>query len=115
MKVLVGTEYDIRHNFIDSFIHAGKAYVVYSHGKRIYIFDAKCPHAHGDLRQAAYEGHSVVCPSHGLRFDLESGDVDINDIKDDFRDGIVARGGDRLRLRLLPHETVDGEVFVEID
>lgn len=114
MKVLVGNEFDVRNNFITEFSHEGKPYVVYCYKRTICVFAAKCPHAQGDLRRADYEDEYVVCPSHGLRFSLKTGEVDVNDIKDDFRNNIIARGIDSMRLKLLPVEIEDGSVYVEI-
>lgn len=34
---------------------------------------ALCPHLRGKLAQGKLEGHVVVCPSHGSRFDVRNG------------------------------------------
>jgi nitrite reductase/ring-hydroxylating ferredoxin subunit len=115
MKKLVGSEYEIRNNFITEFSHIGKTYVVYYYKGKICVFDAKCPHARGDLRTASYENEYIVCPSHGLKFSLKTGDVDVSDIKDDFRKSIMAKGLESLKLFLLPTEIDNGYVYVELD
>ncbi|HOV94984.1 MAG TPA: Rieske 2Fe-2S domain-containing protein [Spirochaetales bacterium] len=115
MKVLVGSEFDIKNHFIDSFTHGARTYVVYSNRNRIYVFDSKCPHANGDLRAASYDGGFVVCPSHGLRFSLKNGEVDTNEIEDDFMKSILAKGVDKMRLKLLQVTIEKGNVYVELD
>ncbi|HNX73352.1 MAG TPA: Rieske 2Fe-2S domain-containing protein [Spirochaetales bacterium] len=115
MKVLIGSEFDIKNHFIDSFSHGPRTYVVYSNRNRIYVFDSKCPHANGDLRAASYDGDFVVCPSHGLRFSLKNGEVDINEIEDDFQKSILAKGVDKMRLKLLQVLIEKGNVYVELE
>ena len=94
---------------------SGSNYVAYCHRKCIYIFNAKCPHANGDLRQATYEGIYIKCPSHGLRFNLSTGEVDTNEITDDFKKSIISRGIDSYTLKLITYEKINGMIYVDMD
>jgi len=43
--------------------------------KEIFAVDELCPHRAGPLSEGSCEGHSIVCPWHGAKFDLRSGNV----------------------------------------
>jgi nitrite reductase/ring-hydroxylating ferredoxin subunit len=114
MRVLIGAERDVKDGFVNSFSHAGRKYVVVYYRKKIRAFDAKCPHANGDLSRASIEGDFVACPSHGLRFSLESGAADSGEVKDDFLKGILARGLETMRLKFVEVEVADGDAYALI-
>lgn len=38
-------------------------------------FESNCPHRGGPLADGSLHGQAVVCPWHGFRFDLRSGEV----------------------------------------
>ena len=61
---------------------AGSSRVVYYDGDQVAIFNVggqlhavsnRCPHANGSLVDGVVENGSVVCPSHGSRFNLATG------------------------------------------
>lgn len=41
---------------------------------RVFAVQATCPHRGGPLADGLVGGHSVICPLHALRFDLETGE-----------------------------------------
>lgn len=114
-KVFVGTESDIRNHFIDSFSHGDRNYVVRIFKKEIRIFDARCPHARGDLRTAREEDGCLVCLSHGLRFSLRTGLVNLDDVGDDFSPGMQTDRIRSLALQFLPVENQGGKIYACID
>jgi nitrite reductase/ring-hydroxylating ferredoxin subunit len=69
-------------------------------GDRIHAVSNICPHQHPAALYTGYieEGH-VVCPIHGWRFDLETGN------KDSGTHG----------LRVFPVEVKNGEIFVTVE
>jgi len=61
---------------------AGSSRVVYYKGDQVAIFNVggelravsnRCPHANGSLADGVVRDGSVICPSHGSRFDLATG------------------------------------------
>jgi len=61
----------------------GATKVVYHHGEQVAVFNTdgtlraisnRCSHANGPLADGRVEGDSVVCPYHGSRFDLSTGE-----------------------------------------
>jgi nitrite reductase (NADH) small subunit len=67
---------------------------------RVVAFENKCPHAGGPLAMGAVQGSEVICPWHFFRFDLLSGKP-------------AAISESVMRLRLLPVDVKDGQVFVQ--
>jgi len=49
--------------------------LVYHVDGAFYATDSECPHAFGPLEDGHLEGHVVVCPLHGSRFDVTTGAV----------------------------------------
>ena len=45
-------------------------------GERFLATDNQCPHKGGPLCDGIVTGHSVVCPLHAWKINLESGDVE---------------------------------------
>jgi chlorite dismutase/nitrite reductase/ring-hydroxylating ferredoxin subunit len=65
---------------------------------RIVAFGARCPHANGPLADGQLEGESIVCPWHGSRFHLGTGQP---------------VGGPAARpLTLFPTKVEDGHIWV---
>jgi 3-phenylpropionate/trans-cinnamate dioxygenase ferredoxin subunit len=55
---------------------AGDRRVLVAHvAGAFYALDAKCPHLGGDLSRGKLDGHIVICPLHGSRFDVRDGSV----------------------------------------
>ena len=44
-------------------------------GETFYAFDDNCTHAHVMLSRGELEGNEVVCPLHGARFDVKTGEA----------------------------------------
>jgi nitrite reductase/ring-hydroxylating ferredoxin subunit len=44
-------------------------------GGTFYAIDNRCPHVGGPLGEGAIEGKVVICPWHGSRFDITTGEV----------------------------------------
>src|SRR5215468_4392203 len=40
---------------------------------RVFATQAECPHRGGPLADGLLGGHSLICPLHSLKFDLETG------------------------------------------
>lgn len=51
----------------------GKPVVIFNVGGQFYAIGDACTHDNGPLGDGALEGHEVVCPRHGARFDLRDG------------------------------------------
>ena len=51
----------------------GRRFAVFPLADGFRVTDAACPHNGGELAEGRVDGHSVVCPSHWYRFDLDSG------------------------------------------
>jgi len=66
-------------------IPLGEARVFHIDGRQVAIFrcrsgevfatSAECPHAGGPLADGLVGSHSVICPLHGLVFDLRTGEA----------------------------------------
>ena len=54
----------------------GISVAVFNSGGKLYALEAECGHRKGPLDQGRVVGGAVVCPWHGARFNLESGEVD---------------------------------------
>ncbi|HEV8551124.1 MAG TPA: Rieske 2Fe-2S domain-containing protein [Polyangiaceae bacterium] len=54
-------------------VGATKLAVFRARNGRIFATDARCPHRGGPLADGLLGGHTLVCPLHSLRFDLETG------------------------------------------
>jgi ferredoxin-nitrite reductase len=46
---------------------------VFRRGHELFALADRCPHAGASLAQGRLEGHEVVCPQHGYRFELRTG------------------------------------------
>jgi len=58
------------------FVEIDEAYlVVFNIAGDIYAIDDVCSHDDGPLGDGDLEGHEVICPRHGARFDVRSGKV----------------------------------------
>jgi 3-phenylpropionate/trans-cinnamate dioxygenase ferredoxin component len=42
---------------------------------KYYAVDNRCPHLNGDLSKGKLFGTTIICPSHGSKFDLRDGHV----------------------------------------
>jgi len=51
----------------------GKPVVLFRLGERYYAIGDVCTHDNGPLGDGDVEGHEVICPRHGGRFDIRTG------------------------------------------
>ena len=54
---------------------AGRDIAIFNLGDRFVATDNRCPHKGGPLADGIIAGGAVVCPLHGWKIDLSSGDV----------------------------------------
>lgn len=54
---------------------AGKEIALFNLGDRFLAIDNRCPHKQGPLADGIVSGHTVVCPLHAWKIDLETGSV----------------------------------------
>lgn len=80
---------------------AGLDLAVFKVGEMAYAIDDSCPHAGASLANGRLLGRRVVCPAHGLKFDLGS----------DCADG--TRGPATLEVMKYAVRTVDGMVMLD--
>jgi nitrite reductase/ring-hydroxylating ferredoxin subunit len=112
MKTLIGSEKDIKNNLVDRIEINGITYVVHYYQKNVYVFNSKCPHAQGNLLYGTFDNEFVVCPSHGIRFNMKNGKANIDEIHDDFKNSILRKGIDSINLHLLTTTIENGNVYV---
>jgi 3-phenylpropionate/trans-cinnamate dioxygenase ferredoxin subunit len=51
----------------------GQAIVVFNVGGDFFAIGDVCTHDNGPLGEGELDGHAIVCPRHGARFDIRSG------------------------------------------
>ncbi len=66
---------DLRDGEMKLFELAGYEYLVIRRGDQFYGLDNFCTHEGGTLSEGKLEGDDVVCPVHGGRFRIRTGDV----------------------------------------
>ncbi len=74
-SIRVGTKQDFKDGGLTSVNAGGLAVCVARTGETFYAFDDKCTHAHVVLSRGDLEGDEVVCPLHGARFSIKSGEA----------------------------------------
>jgi 3-phenylpropionate/trans-cinnamate dioxygenase ferredoxin subunit len=77
----------------------GRLVVLFKVGSDVYALDDSCPHAGSSLSAGKFDGMTVTCRAHGLRFCVRTGRMP---------------GVDGLRATTYPVQVVDGEVLVAI-
>jgi 3-phenylpropionate/trans-cinnamate dioxygenase ferredoxin subunit len=78
----------------------GRLVVLFKVDGEIFALDDSCPHAGSSLAAGRFDGRTVTCPGHGLRFDVRTGRMP---------------GVDGLRATSYPVQVSDGEVLVGIE
>lgn len=53
----------------------GAAVAVFNLGGRYYAVEDVCTHDGGELASGKLEGEAIVCPRHGARFSIKTGEV----------------------------------------
>ena len=78
---------------------AGREIAFFNLGDRVLAIDNHCPHQGGPLADGIVSGESVVCPLHGWRINLASGQVE-------------RPGGTASCVKRYPVQIADGVVLV---
>ncbi len=80
--------------------HEGRVLALFRVGDRVHAMDGLCGHRGGPLAEGLVdEQGSVICPWHGLRFDLETG---------------ASMMGGALAQEVFPALVLDGRVWVRL-
>jgi nitrite reductase/ring-hydroxylating ferredoxin subunit len=74
-RVQLGDEAEVPDGGLKTFKTGDTAVVVARVGNRYCAVDYKCPHMGGNLGRGRFEAGAVICPVHGSRFDICTGDV----------------------------------------
>jgi 3-phenylpropionate/trans-cinnamate dioxygenase ferredoxin subunit len=53
---------------------SGRDILIIKYGKNYYAIDRFCSHMGGDLSKGSIEKNIIICPRHGSRFDIKSGE-----------------------------------------
>ena len=75
----------------------GRLVALFKVDGEICALDDSCPHGGASLAGGRFDGRTVTCPGHGLRFDVRTGRIP---------------GVDGLRATTYPVQILDGEVLV---
>lgn len=73
--VPVAKSTDLSEGRAKSFEIDGKAIVLCKKGAEVFAFEGLCSHAFKPLEGARVRGETLMCPHHGARFDLKTGNV----------------------------------------
>ena len=74
-RVLLGEAADVPDGGLKTFEVGDSTVVVARVGGRYCAVDSRCPHRGGNLGRGRFEAGRVVCPVHGSRFDMCTGEV----------------------------------------
>jgi nitrite reductase/ring-hydroxylating ferredoxin subunit len=74
-RVPLGDAADVPDDGLRTFETGDTAVVVARVGGRCCAVDYRCPHIGGNLGRGRLEGGAVVCPVHGSRFDMCTGEA----------------------------------------
>jgi 3-phenylpropionate/trans-cinnamate dioxygenase ferredoxin subunit len=75
----------------------GRLVVLFKVDSEVFALDDSCPHAGSSLAAGEFDGTTVTCRAHGLRYDVRTGRIP---------------GVDGLRATTYPVQVSDGQVFV---
>ncbi len=53
----------------------GQSFAIFNLGAGYYAIENTCPHRGGPLAEGQMEDEEVICPWHGARFNVKTGDV----------------------------------------
>ncbi len=73
--VTLGPATDIPAGAMREYTAGGRRILVAHVGEGFYALDTRCPHLGSNLGRGKLEGHILVCPLHGSRFDVRDGSV----------------------------------------
>jgi nitrite reductase/ring-hydroxylating ferredoxin subunit len=100
MRVLVGKDGDILEGRLKGVKADGRSFVVGRYKGRLYALDGKCSHAGFDLMYGSIVEGAVVCPAHGAKFDMASGQKLAHSGARDLRVYIVSLEGDDVYIEV---------------
>lgn len=63
----------LHEGYRKAFIVEGRNLLLFQHDGHIHLILNECPHAGARLDRATLRGNAIVCPWHGMAFDLGSG------------------------------------------
>ena len=72
----ISTVDEISKGEMKSFIIKDKEILIVNVGGKYYAIDNRCSHMGGNLSEGTLEGDIVVCPRHGSRFNVRTGEAD---------------------------------------
>ena len=75
----------------------GRGLLAYREGRKVQVYDSRCPHRSTDIPDLALEGSTLTCPKHGWAFEGKT--------------GACIKKGDT-PLKLLPSKVVKGRLLV---
>ena len=78
----------------------GKAVLFIKQGGKIYVIDDRCPHMGCKFSGGSLDGGFVVCPCHDWRFNLESGEYEMQPV---------------YMLTVYPFKVLDGRIWVKLE
>lgn len=78
----------------------GRRIAVFNAGGRFYALDDRCPHEDGPLSEGLLEGDEVVCPWHGSRFNLQTGQVTLDPAEANVASYAVRVVGDSIEVEI---------------
>lgn len=71
----VGAVGEVPEGEVRTFVVEGHRVAVARAGEQLYAVQDLCSHDDGPLGEGELEGYSVVCPRHGAKFDVRTGEV----------------------------------------
>ncbi len=74
--------------------------VVFHVGDKFYCIDDVCTHDGGPLGEGELDGCQIICPRHGARFDIRTGEALTMPATQDTRTHEVKIEGDKVLVRL---------------
>ena len=75
----------------------GRGLLAYREGRKVQVYDSRCPHRSTDIPELALEGSTLTCPKHGWAFESQT--------------GACIKKGDT-PLRRLPSKVLKGRLLV---
>ncbi len=100
MRVLAGKDKDIQEGRLKGVKADGHSFVVGRYRGQLYAMDGKCSHAGFDLMYGSIVEGAVVCPAHGAKFDLATGQKISHSGARDLRVYIVSLEGDDVYIEV---------------
>jgi nitrite reductase/ring-hydroxylating ferredoxin subunit len=91
---------EVQENELKQFNLKGNEILVINRNNKFYCLEARCTHAGAPLAEGELENDVLMCPWHGSRFNIETGEV--------------VRGPAKKQLRIYYSNVKDNFLFVEL-